>query len=751
MFFIPEMSFMSKNELEVVFTLSLGKITAFLSVLCEKKFYEFSYENIKDYFGNFFGNFKEFFLDKNFRSSDGLVEFFNSFGLKIKKDFVPLKSCGSILNEKMSFSVKWEFVKSDEDLLFSTLNCIKGILKKNADAKIGVLYFNCFEVMPFVSLLREVGISYRFFGEVSLLDVPCIKQIVLVLKIVSSPNSCDMELFKLLKYQNVKDEVIMYYMRKISSKCNSLLKSIRIFEFPEEQEAELVKSVFLKLESLQEKSQVLSISALIREIAFVLGIYDKLYLMKKYEDFESINKFVLLSKTYEKMPNSSLFEFLKFVDLDFKFPVKFDVGTVRDCQVSVMPCGVCDFLEFDCVILLGIEEVRFKKNTFSTFYCLSREDVSQNYYFRIFNSMMRACSQVYMINVKSKSPNLLKVFMGRSPVEVIDKFEPLPIEMKVKCEILDKLNDYVLKEKFALARDELSLLESLFSKNDLNSFIKPKSKYFNFYKDKLLLRDKRENNFFINHNESIYSVSKLRTFISCPKKYVFAYIYKIPAKPKSYFDFGSSLHDVLEKFDFELLKTLPIEIAYAKLLSLFEKSWISLGYESREQEIDYFEKGIYLLRNFLEREVELLGKNHSTILKEERFIIDLVGKDKKLKRIRGIIDRVDRIQQGLHLLDYKTSRKMEEEKDVLKNPQLHIYAEACKKIYGEYPKKLSLWYLLHGKIKTISFDEKNLLKVGNKLLSCIDDIEKEKFAATPSAFACGHCDFNTICEDSFKK
>ena len=738
--FIPKAEELLELELDIIFSLTQkSKITIALDTTQEIKE---KLHKIKKYFKNI----KEIFLNKNFRSSQEII----NFASNLAQNKAP-KSHNSILKEEISTRTSWEVVENKELQKDLTTNHIKDILKEHPRATIGVLYFQPFKTDRLISQLKENSIQFRAAITKSLLKIPIIKEILTILKIISDPNSSNAEVFSYLKLQKLSDEAICYYTRKVSSRNNSLLKSLKANLCPTQDEENLTKSILSKLENFIELSSILSISELVEEIARRENLYDKIYISKKYEEFEYINQFILFVKSYEKNNSkSSLTDFLQILSYNPKITKTYQFGS-KNSQVTILPICKSNFYEFDCVIIPNIQERRPSQNIFSTYYDISKTEFQKNYFNQIYKATSKARQQIYLISTKDNFPYQLRILSKKTPTKKSISLKPISPQSKIKQEIISNLNSYILSQEFTLAKKELSLLESLFSKNSLSSFLKvPKNKNFKQLKQQLKTQ-KKDLSPHINHNESIYSISKLQTFNQCPKKYLYTYVYRIPTKPKAYFDFGTSLHTVLEEFNFKQLKHLSEEISYAKLIKLLKEKWISKGYESKSQEEEYFKKGVEILRKFLEQQIKLLNQNHATILKEKNFTIELTGKDNKPKKIRGIIDRIDRVGDNLELLDYKTSKTMERDEQVLKNPQLHLYAKACKDLYKQYPKKLGLWYLLHNKIKTISFNRNTLQKLEQNLIETIDKIEKEEFKAKPSHFNCQFCDFNTICEDSVKK
>jgi len=112
--------------------------------------------------------------------------------------------------------------------------------------------------------------------------------------------------------------------------------------------------------------------------------------------------------------------------------------------------------------------------------------------------------------------------------------------------------------------------------------------------------------------------------------------------------------------------------------------------------------------------------------------------------IRGQIDRIDELEGGTAVIDYKTGSSKNKLNPEDKE-QLIIYQIAAEEIFGLKPKELVYFYLNDGtKASFISNDkEKNNLK--EKIVQKIGEIKNSDFGPTPG-WQCSFCDFKEICE-----
>ena len=113
--------------------------------------------------------------------------------------------------------------------------------------------------------------------------------------------------------------------------------------------------------------------------------------------------------------------------------------------------------------------------------------------------------------------------------------------------------------------------------------------------------------------------------------------------------------------------------------------------------------------------------------------------------LRGSIDRVDRVENGLHLVDYKTGKVPKSDRSIDKD-QLTLYQIAVKEILGEKVEELTYYYLNENLAKTFTVTEKQEEKLKEKIVNTLDTLMESDFAPTPSKQVCANCDYKDICQ-----
>ena len=139
------------------------------------------------------------------------------------------------------------------------------------------------------------------------------------------------------------------------------------------------------------------------------------------------------------------------------------------------------------------------------------------------------------------------------------------------------------------------------------------------------------------------SVSSLDTYESCPRKYKFQQIDKLPRKSWEHLDVGNYVHEVLEKFHKEL-NVDASQQPEALLKGLAKETWQKYATKISAAGQD---KSKGLLKSYLSH----LNTDGwpSVLATEDRFSIELSPD----VTIRGVVDRIDSTGDGYRILDYK--------------------------------------------------------------------------------------------------
>jgi len=237
------------------------------------------------------------------------------------------------------------------------------------------------------------------------------------------------------------------------------------------------------------------------------------------------------------------------------------------------------------------------------------------------------------------------------------------------------------------------------------------------------------------------SYSSFETYNSCPLKYKFSEIDKIKTPKSKEAVFGTLLHSVMKFIHNPGILSPTLEQA----MQFFMQNWNTAAFDDSQEERAAFSQGAKIIQDYYQRN-NPADFNIANL--ESRFSIE-IGNEKEKHFVTGIIDRIDRTDDGWEIIDYKTTKKMPTQERVENDTQLSIYLKGFLAQYPDETKnldkiKVSLYFLKHGVKLTASRTFEQLEKSEKDFLETISKIEESKFEPTPSVL-CDWCGFKNIC------
>jgi DNA helicase-2/ATP-dependent DNA helicase PcrA len=128
---------------------------------------------------------------------------------------------------------------------------------------------------------------------------------------------------------------------------------------------------------------------------------------------------------------------------------------------------------------------------------------------------------------------------------------------------------------------------------------------------------------------------------------------------------------------------------------------------------------------------------------EHRFDIEVGG-----HRVRGSIDRVDRVPGGIAIIDYKTGSRVPRAEDVAEDLQLATYHLAARRdpVLASFgpPVSLQLCYLRAGAHPSQPITDDHAARTEQRIIDAADRIMNEDFEPSVDA-DCDYCDFWRLC------
>ncbi len=230
------------------------------------------------------------------------------------------------------------------------------------------------------------------------------------------------------------------------------------------------------------------------------------------------------------------------------------------------------------------------------------------------------------------------------------------------------------------------------------------------------------------------SASDVETYRSCPLRYKFARVLRIPTEQTLSQRFGIAVHQVLERY--HAAGGGPP----GQLLDLFETSWQRGGFGDSAREHELHAMAVSALSRYHDRLVHDTGE---PVWFERQFAFRLGP-----HQIRGRVDRVDRIDEAggerYELIDYKTSRAKSPD-ELLDDVQLSLYALAAREAWGLERTSEAYYYVLDDVRVPVPHGERDAASVTDIVLDVGEGILAQRFEPTPSQAACSMCDHRIVC------
>lgn len=232
-------------------------------------------------------------------------------------------------------------------------------------------------------------------------------------------------------------------------------------------------------------------------------------------------------------------------------------------------------------------------------------------------------------------------------------------------------------------------------------------------------------------------------YLTCPLKYQYSHVLKIPVMRHHLVVYGSALHKALEEFFKRRLQ--KEEMTEPELLEVFKSQWHPDGFLTREHETLRYQEGQQTLKRFYQK--QQINPEYPTLI-EEKFKFPL---DNML--IVGRWDRVDRDGDRVTIIDYKSSdvkEQVEANRRAKSSFQLLVYTLAWRTLYGQMPSHVELRFLGTDITGKATFKEADLERVRDMLRRAAQGIRAREFQASPQEFGCKWCAFQSICPHAFK-
>jgi len=227
------------------------------------------------------------------------------------------------------------------------------------------------------------------------------------------------------------------------------------------------------------------------------------------------------------------------------------------------------------------------------------------------------------------------------------------------------------------------------------------------------------------------SASDIETYRTCPLKYKFARVFRIPSEPTLNQRFGILVHQVLERHHQSESGSLP------ELLGLLEAGWRRGGFGDSEEERQLRAKATRALLRYHER---FQDEDAEPVWFERAFSFSIGP-----HVLRGRVDRVDRLPDGgYELIDYKTGRP-KSATQLREDVQLSLYAVGAREAWRLEAAQQAYYYVLDDEKVPVERSEEDREWIRDTVFTVAEGILSQGFEPTPSWSACSMCDYRIAC------
>ena len=239
-------------------------------------------------------------------------------------------------------------------------------------------------------------------------------------------------------------------------------------------------------------------------------------------------------------------------------------------------------------------------------------------------------------------------------------------------------------------------------------------------------------------HELLISHKQVDDYQTCPLKYRYVHLLRVPILRHHTVVYGSTIHKVVEYY--LLRRAAGNYTSLEDLLGCYEREWDNQGFLTWEHEEARKAAGREALTRFWHEE-EAGGTKPTSVEKDFGFSL---GPD----RVRGRFDRVDEDLLGATIVDYKTGEVAKQKianRRAAESLQLKIYALAWREMNGALPQRVELRFLESQTVGRHTPTGNDVEEAIRQVKAAAAGIRARRFEATPSYRACRFCAYSQIC------
>lgn len=628
-------------------------------------------------------------------------------------------------------------------------------------------------------ILNQRGIPTSFSGEIGFKNEPIIRDVLAYLWCIENPHTAGISLNRLMRRAGISEKAIQQINQKGRSLSweddysDGILDAMQECDtIVGEEFRPALHDLVRTLSTLRAMRDDRTLSQILYQVLISTGgFYTRLLDESRNRDRMLLSQFYEMAKEYEAVtPNAEIRDFLEYVEVHRRLDED-DLEAEEGDHIQIMTLHKSKGKEFPVVFIPEMSERKFpsefRRKRYAVPPDLARGRTRGRDEKTLFGEeerrlcyvgMTRAIERLYLTrskwygeNKKESKPSLFLTQMHYLENPLICLFEvgtlttDVPVESTSDLEILKaKVQQEAvgavssMRLVTALQRIlELEKIRMIEEGRDLSQF--DQHSFLAIPESSQRIEEWRSG----TKTPPIelpgrYSASSLKTYESCPLKFKFQHVLKIPSEPRIYFDFGSVIHRVIEHLGGVKKEggVLTREEAH-RVLELF---WPKTSFLTATQEHEKKADAIQILDTYLAWEQE----NPNTLLScEESFTFSLGDTS-----FTGKIDRIEKTPDGrLRVIDFKTGKKPSAltKASIPEEIQLNLYSLALRNIHGTLPERASFFYLEDGKFVEYTPTPDTTRGFEEKLTQITTAIRNREFSPKPG-WDCQYCDYRILCE-----
>jgi len=657
---------------------------------------------------------------------------------------------------------------TDTDQANYILQTTKELLKKYLPQDIAILCRRKTTADPIIKLFRKHNIPFNFTGDTGFFEEPIIKDITSYLKVISNPLENNPELIRILSRPNyaITPMDICKFTHYADKKKLTLYETLDHLDNIEVNKPKFqhVKQTLTNILNTKKRHRTLD---LIHNLLFEQEFYKYELALKNNHNMQLLNHFYTLTEEFNTLyPDKDIEDLNDYLTIAANFEQQNKNDIKQTITISTIH-GVKG-MQYPAVIIPDLNERKLptthQKDKFTLPKQLQKgiqppyddkELHTQEERRLLYVAISRAKEKLILTYAKHHGENKTETKPSRFLQEInyqqnpnithqqqpqqqttpqTTTSNPTPMaNNQTQTELLQNIIANLTTQQYNTAIENILLLAKTTNEN-----INIQTEIINKIKEPsyTTLKQPPKKPLTVPPGH-IFSVSQFVSYKKCPQLYQYRHVMKIPEKPRYYFDFGSTIHSITEQLTKMQKENQPTNENIAN--ELLAKFWNPKGYKTKIDEQKDYTEAKRILKIFMEEQ----NKTQTQIIDIERWFETAIGNI----RIRGRIDRIDKDQTGLTVIDYKTSKKATPLNELKKDMQLIIYALAVRDIYGNQTTlRVGDWFLRPNQKIFFTPEKQDIENIQIEIQEISKKINSATFDPKKNSWECRDCDYKCLCD-----